>query len=194
MPAKDLETNNLRDNFANIMRRERAKAGITQEELAHKMKFKEKVLISRYEDSKISNIPISIYSKFSKALNIPYEDLISELFLNKAQIKKLSPTFQHILDMSDISQLETELNKLDLTIGKKIDLLKKLFQINSLLLSSSHFKILKLLEDLLNEKMLYDLLSKDKKEHDKSSNEMTKIYDEMIHSLTEMKNNLKHSN
>ena len=101
----------IRKNFAEMLKRERLRLGLTQTEFTKALGFSIYTLLSKYENCEILNIRMSTFEKFSEATGIPFDEVIKEAccgieFLNLHKDRK-HKIFE-LMEQEDLNNLINE--------------------------------------------------------------------------------------
>ncbi len=187
MPEIDTHSESVRLKFAQLVKSEREKMGKGVKEFALLMGFKDHHMQKYYESAKVKIIPVSTYVKFSEVTGMPYQDVIKYCFFDlNYQSEKTDEERKKYLSLIDT----TTLNKLispDDTLGKAVQKANNAIRIAYYLLKIPKLRRLNLYEEILRES--YKTIGSED-EKDSIKKHLHLVYEEMLESVKESKDNL----
>jgi transcriptional regulator with XRE-family HTH domain len=95
----------IRERFAGMLKRERGRLGLTQQEFSKAMGFKVYQMLSKYETCEVVAIPITTYEKFSEVTGISFDAVINEVFCGITSSKLGKNKTHNILSIIDEKDL-----------------------------------------------------------------------------------------
>lgn len=153
----------VRKRFSNMLKRERIRLGLTQQEFTTALGFKIYQLLIKYENCEIVNIPLATFEKFSEVTGIPFDDVIKEAYCgieNKNLEKNKTYNIFSIIDEKDLVNLIEQSKG---NIGETLKNIKYALQIAALFVKLPLVRKQQIHESILRELFLNSEYSQDEK-------------------------------